>query len=281
MRVPGFNAEASLHRIRHYGAIGKAIDSTAKMSGKIHPAERIEVYGCNPGFLELGEGENMVCIPDPSWGGGGGAPHGGEHEPTGGGPGSGGGGGRPRPPSPAERKKLCKQCKANADKCLAQAQLAERTCSNNAKTMAASRCEVSGRHEVGETVTPWGCSISDLVAKNCPQAEPPWNNPTRWGYDCLHPPDPCTGPGINNCMSSWRQSHLQGTEQITETGQLSAMFEGVGAQGGQTFTETYTWNGRTGYAAVCTTVGSNLSHKCTGQQNSCYIKNSCTTADLE
>ena len=82
-------------------------------------------------------------------------------------------------------------------------------------------------------------------------------------------------------MSSWRLSHQQGSEQITTPAQLSVTFEGVGVQGGQTFTETYTWNGRTGYAAVCATVGSNLSHKCTGQQNSCYIKNSCTTADLE
>jgi hypothetical protein len=281
MRVPGFNAEASLHRIGHYEASGKTIDSPAKMSGKIHPAEVIEVFSCNPGFLELGEGENMVCIPDPSWAQGGGDAPGGPHEEPYGG---GGGGGRPRPRRPngeAARKARCRQCKSSGQKCLDQAKLAERTCSGNARTMAESRCEISGRQEVSATVTAWGCSISDLVTKNCPQAEPPWNDPTRWGYDCMNPPDPCTGRGISNCLTSWRQSHRQGSEEITTSGQLSATFEGFGAEGSQTFTDTYTWNGRTGYARVCATVGQNLSHKCTARQNSCYIQNRCTAADLE
>jgi len=32
--------------------------------------ERIEVNGCSPGFLELGEGDNLTCIGDRSWSGG-------------------------------------------------------------------------------------------------------------------------------------------------------------------------------------------------------------------
>ena len=29
--------------------------------------EVIEVSSCSPGFLQLGEGSSMVCLPDPSW----------------------------------------------------------------------------------------------------------------------------------------------------------------------------------------------------------------------
>ena len=58
-------------------------------------AEIIEVHGCRPGFLEVGEGDNWTCILDPWWGrGAGGGGEGGES--GGGGGGGGGGAGRTR-----------------------------------------------------------------------------------------------------------------------------------------------------------------------------------------
>jgi len=39
--------------------------------------EVINVHGCPPGFLGLGEGESMTCIADPTYGDGGGLPGGG------------------------------------------------------------------------------------------------------------------------------------------------------------------------------------------------------------
>ena len=67
-------------------------------------AEIIDVHGCSPGYLELGEGENTTCIGDPQFtGGGAGDPGGGPSGPTGlGGPGGGGGG-----PGPIPDRKVC------------------------------------------------------------------------------------------------------------------------------------------------------------------------------
>lgn len=45
----------------------------------------IQVYSCDPGMIELGEGPNMVCIPEDGGGGGGGGdgPGGGDHDGSG------------------------------------------------------------------------------------------------------------------------------------------------------------------------------------------------------
>jgi hypothetical protein len=89
-KVPGFTADASLYKTRdYYQTTGRANNSPARMADQINFAmrnEEIEVFGCAPGFLQLGEGSTMTCIPDPSWGGGGDS-------------GGGGGGGVPAEPS--------------------------------------------------------------------------------------------------------------------------------------------------------------------------------------
>jgi hypothetical protein len=81
MLVPQFTADASVYRTaRHYQL--RVADRRGQMSPamgrgvRAAAAEEIEVFGCSPGFLELGEGPNMVCIPDPRifGGGGGGGP---------------------------------------------------------------------------------------------------------------------------------------------------------------------------------------------------------------
>jgi hypothetical protein len=41
--------------------------------------EEITVRDCRPGFLPFGEGENLTCIPDPSWSEGGGGGPGPDH----------------------------------------------------------------------------------------------------------------------------------------------------------------------------------------------------------
>jgi hypothetical protein len=66
-------------------------------------AEMIEVHGCRPGFLEVGEGDNWTCILDPWWGRGGGGGGGGGGGERGGGGGGGDGGG----PGPKPDRKQC------------------------------------------------------------------------------------------------------------------------------------------------------------------------------
>jgi hypothetical protein len=74
MRLVGFSAEASLYKTSgQYRSSVLGGRLAVLMSGAVRPAmEVIEIEGCAPGFLQLGEGDNMVCIPDPSWAGNGG-----------------------------------------------------------------------------------------------------------------------------------------------------------------------------------------------------------------
>lgn len=78
-------------------------------------AEIIQVSACQPGYLEIGEGHDMVCIdpwPGGGWGGGGGG--GGERGPDG--P-RGGGGGEGGGPGPKPDRKQCGP-EMGLDKCL-------------------------------------------------------------------------------------------------------------------------------------------------------------------
>jgi len=109
MNFPRFNAEASLYKTSgHYQTNRNLIN----LPSAVYPAEVIEVHGCRPGLLQLGEGDDMVCIdpadPFPGSDGGDG--------PGGGGPGGGPTGGatappkrpphRPRPPRVEPRGKF-------------------------------------------------------------------------------------------------------------------------------------------------------------------------------
>jgi hypothetical protein len=101
MKLLGFTAHVSLYTSsRHYRGAAPVANSPGKNAGAIYPAmdEVVEVYGCDPGFLELGEGPNMVCIPDPAWSDGGG---GGGGRQGGGGGRQGGGGKRGKPSRPS------------------------------------------------------------------------------------------------------------------------------------------------------------------------------------
>jgi hypothetical protein len=109
MNFPRFNAEASLYKTSgRYQTNRNLINLPTQMGSAIYPAEVIEVHGCRPGLLQLGEGDDMVCIdpsdPFPGSDGGDGPGIGG----PGGGP-TGGGTAppkrpphRPRPPRPHE-----------------------------------------------------------------------------------------------------------------------------------------------------------------------------------
>ena len=107
MSIPAFTAEASLDRgMAHFQTSRNSTSLRTPIIGSIAPAlgisdEGIEVHSCRAGYIQLGEGPNMVCVdpanPDPY------RTHGhegpgetrlGAGEPTG----RGRGGKRPKPP---------------------------------------------------------------------------------------------------------------------------------------------------------------------------------------
>ena len=305
-----FSAEASLYKsYRRYRTAARSAGETTWPSGTVRAAaimnEDVFVFGCRPGLLELGEGENMTCVnPEDPWGSGGSGP--GIPDPNDGdGPVRGSRPTRPRPrgnrPSAAKIKR-CRACKKIGDACRAEALLAGQTCADNAAAMARGFCRADFRHSPGTTpaqgwnalsgVTAWGCTVSDLQDGNCPQAEGKWADPARWQYGCTNLPYPatqCTGPGLQSCLDSWRLSHPSGETSQGSSGTSSASFKGmigdvlegtIGGETGETLEHDYTWNGRTGYGKVCTLVASDLSHKCTGAQNRCQMDNDCTAEDL-
>ena len=109
MNMPGFNADATLYKTSgHYQTSRNMINLPTQMGSSIYAAmEVIEVEGCRPGLIQLGEGENMVCIdPNDPFGGG----HDGGGGPSGGGPSDTGGGGSPPKPPPKPPKKIKCEC---------------------------------------------------------------------------------------------------------------------------------------------------------------------------
>ncbi|MCA9675205.1 MAG: hypothetical protein H6708_15330 [Kofleriaceae bacterium] len=243
--------------------------------------EVIEVYSCDAGMTQLGTGENMQCIPNPSGDGGGGSgdPGGGDHD----GPYTGGAGGSGQADALA-RKQRCMKCKSAAQKCLGQAQLGETTCIDNARSMAEWRCDIPS-HSDANTVTAWGCSIADLVKGICAEAEGSWRPKSMWMFTCVTDPADniykCSGPGITNCVDSWRLSHPAGTKSELISGSVTATYEGVGGELATSVTETYSVDGVHGYSWACAGVGKKLSQHCTSAQNTCYQDNGCTAADLQ
>ena len=251
-------------------------------------AEIIEVTGCKPGFLQLGEGDNMQCILDPNQGNPA-DPDNGHTGAGGNGPaGGGGGGGSSNKNNNADAKAAaktaathaakCQKCKTAADQCVAQAQQAEVTCIGNALTMAQSRCDIIKRGVEG-TDASWGCSIWDLNRGDCTTAEPPWNTRSywEWGCDYNNPQNTyqCHGPAVDNCQASWRVSHAGGSTTVIDTASFNATFNGVGGTANQQVTTSYTLTSQQGYLSACATVGGDFSNKCTTQQNKCNQDNAC------
>ena len=117
MSLPAFTAEAALYKTSGHYRSGR--NTIKQMTGTMSPAlardeEIINVTSCGPGQLQLGEGENMVCINpnDPFGTGGNGGPA--DTGPGGGdGPGSGGNGGtkgQGQDPKYANRHCSCHKC---------------------------------------------------------------------------------------------------------------------------------------------------------------------------
>jgi hypothetical protein len=103
MNIPAFTAEASLYKTSgHYRTGRHRINSSAQTGSPVRPAAReqegeiINVHGCPPGSIAVGEQPNITCVFIPGGGAGGG--NGGI--PPGGGPEDGGplGGGGQQPP---------------------------------------------------------------------------------------------------------------------------------------------------------------------------------------
>ena len=63
MNIPSFTAGLSLYKsTAHYVPLRSM---TLQMNGAISPtmiSEEIEVFGCDPGLIQIGEGPNMICI---------------------------------------------------------------------------------------------------------------------------------------------------------------------------------------------------------------------------
>ena len=117
MNIPSFSAELSLYKSTAYYLPLRS--SALPMNNAVKPmmiAEEIEVFGCAPGLLQLGEGPNMSCLnPNDLFGGGGGG--GSPTVPLDDGPHGPGGGPvkPPRPPKvrpgPPSKAKCQSQCK--------------------------------------------------------------------------------------------------------------------------------------------------------------------------
>lgn len=134
------------------------VDSDGLDLSSQEQAERIEIHACQPGYIEVGEGDDIVCV-DPWHGGGdggGGGGVGGEREP------SGGGGGIPpsrRPPIP-ERE----DCSGlNHEECYA-------CCDRNLERVDGERCRRIRSPE--ERATCWSEAEETLgrCQRACPSA---------------------------------------------------------------------------------------------------------------
>jgi hypothetical protein len=265
--------------------IGLVAGQSAPATAAPNTGEVIEIYGCGPGQLELGEnGPNMVCVdPNPLPGGGGDFPD----DPTGDQDGGGGGGGADPQSDAAEqkRKQRCKKCRANKDKCVDQAFQSQKNCVDTAHEMALHRCSPGLANGVGNTITPWGYSIGDLKDGGFKVLEAGFADKKKWAFECSTGRgggiQACDGPAIDTCVTAWRVSHPKIEGGISVTLEGSATFDPVGLQASATFTGTVEWDGKTGYNAACAGLGMNLSHSCTGRQNQCETKYSCTEADFE
>jgi hypothetical protein len=111
MTMPRFTADASLYQTSAQYRTRRSRDTVGGWAtNRIYSAkmaEEIEVFGCRPGFIQIGEGANMVCVdPTDPFGtrghdGGGPSNGGGGHGEPGGGSGSGDG------PCPKAPKCVC------------------------------------------------------------------------------------------------------------------------------------------------------------------------------
>jgi hypothetical protein len=71
LRTPGYTADASLYAPRtHYQTQRQTSTQPTQMPSELYPAldigeETINVVGCPPGYLQIGQGENTTCWPPP------------------------------------------------------------------------------------------------------------------------------------------------------------------------------------------------------------------------
>jgi hypothetical protein len=257
-------------------------------------AEVIQVRGCAPGWTLHEAGSDWWCVADMPGGGGGG-----------GGPGPGGGDGEQDPwgdwggvPDPqnwdndaleefiAEAKKRanCNRCKNSGNKCIAQAQDAEKTCVTRANQMALWRC--SGQGEIRKDppgLTIWGCTTTQLANSMCAAAEEPWNDPNLWKHACWPGKSffqmECGDRSKQSCVDSWASPHPGGSRSTSASGTLSAIFEGFGGTTSTTVSSTFTLNGHNGFMLACSEAGTSLSGQCVSKEQQCRAQYDCASLD--
>ncbi len=173
--IPGFVAEASLYQAsRHYQTTGRSIGLCEQNIGGINTVMMadtdgpIRVYGCQPGYLQLGEGEDMVCVnPSDPYGIGG---HDGGVPTSGGiGAGSGSGSGGRTKPAPAHCRSAenwseiigaqwRQNCSTNKTTCcLNKANQCQETCGSD--STCKNNCRVSQGVCADKHMPPTVCSL--------------------------------------------------------------------------------------------------------------------------
>ena len=270
-------------------------------TGLSYCPEVIVIIECAPGEVMVG-GNCEFSVPVPSSNPHDPSDNNGPHS-TGGGPGTGATGGKNSVDQAAKAAKIaeakakylrCKACKTASQSCTNQAKSAEVDCLQNNAGQALARCS---ERLPSDQLTVWGCTISAMGRKDCPQAESgvfdkDWGEIFGGMTDASNPnqiPVPTwQGPGVDNCALSFRDRHPGSSlsNQISGSTQGTVIFsmgpKDVASAGGSAtmtngkqFTETTVWTPATGYFEACVQLDSALTTDCTAAQSRCEMVNNC------
>ena len=211
--------------------------------------EVIEIYGCPPGYIELGSGRTHVCITRPPHESGGGF-FGGGGTPRD--PGGGRGGPPPPPPPPP---KNCNQCNAQLVRCHQDSRAYFDTCKRMAELRAWEQCEedrVSCRFRPLDP-DEYTCHTVSFVTPD---------HKTKWT-------DVCEGPAIDKCERDCKYSlpGVSGTDGISITVPLPG-----GTKIGGSSSLTVTYGSRTGWYEACMLSRQVLDATCDSGWGECATK---------
>jgi hypothetical protein len=270
-------------------------------------SEAIPVQGCAPPSVMVNGNCTVVGHGQDT------NDHGGPNS-TGGGPGQGTGGSVHHKPDPAEQEAKniavkahharCEACSHAAQHCTNQAAQVERDCNKDQEAVALARCSET---PPDKQMTAWGCTVAQIsyvhhyrdkpvYGEKCPNASDEATRLDNWGEtpigpNASNPSNPVTtryvGPGVDNCVASWAQSHPATEITVSSTSQQSGtttystpgLAHSATDTSGTTYTETSSWDSSTGYTAGCAVLGTKLGSDCGTAEASCKTVNDCGNDD--